>query len=348
MKKKLLQFLFFFVVMGLTIYAVFQGNDLNEVMTAVHGMNKFWLIPAAILAVLFVMCEGIMIRDLLRLLGHENSLIRCFSYSFIGYFYSGITPSASGGQPLQLYYMNQDGNNLSDSSVVLLTVAFFSRIVLTVIGIFLLIFAHGWLLTYFQGYMFVYYLGLILNTLVAAGILGVMVAPQVVLKIANGVDTLLVKMRILKRSPERRVKIVNFVDGYKGAVNFLIRHKEKIAYLFFFTLLQRVTLYVLTWFVYKGFGLSGAGFFKVIFLQAAIYVSVEMLPLPGAQGITELLYHNVFGAIFGSFLTPSLLVVRGLDFYMLMLVSLVFVLYRFFRTKRITSLPGRTSSGEVK
>jgi hypothetical protein len=29
-------------------------------------------------------------------------------YSFIGFFFSGITPSASGGQPAQIYYMNKD------------------------------------------------------------------------------------------------------------------------------------------------------------------------------------------------------------------------------------------------
>jgi uncharacterized protein (TIRG00374 family) len=346
MKKKILNVLFFLVVMGLTIYAVLSGNDLNEVMAAVDGMNKLWLIPAVVCALLFVLCEGFMIQNLLRLLGHENHLLRCFSYSFIGYFYSGITPSASGGQPLQLYYMRQDGNNLSDSSVVLLTVAFFSRFVLTVIGILLMLFCHDLLAEFFQGYLFIYYLGLIINTLVAAVIVTVMVAPGLVLHSANIIDGLLIRLHILKPSSERRVKIIEFVDSYRGAVKLLMQHKEKIAYLFFFTLFQRITLYILTWFVYKGFGLTGTGFFEVVLLQAAIYVAVEMLPLPGAQGITELLYHNVFGAVFGAMLTPSLLVVRGLDFYLLMLVSLVFVLYRFFRTKKIRPAEPSPTSGE--
>ena len=52
-----------------------------------------------------------------------STLPRCIQYSFIGFFYSGITPSATGGQPVQLYYMNKDGNRGSDSTVVLMTVA---------------------------------------------------------------------------------------------------------------------------------------------------------------------------------------------------------------------------------
>ena len=78
---------------------------------------------AVFLAVFFVAGEGCMIWYLLRGIGEQPTLLRCMSYSFIGFFFSGITPSATGGQPMQLYYMRRDGNALSASSVVLMTVA---------------------------------------------------------------------------------------------------------------------------------------------------------------------------------------------------------------------------------
>lgn len=62
-----------------------------------------------------------------------SSLIRCIQYSFIGFFYSGITPSATGGQPVQLYYMSKDGNRGSDSTVVLMTVAVVYKFVLVIL-----------------------------------------------------------------------------------------------------------------------------------------------------------------------------------------------------------------------
>ena len=334
MKKKLFNSLFFFAVMGLTVYIVYKDHDAGEILNAIQSSDKEWLIPAAALAILFVLCEGLMIRKLLGMLGHKNSLFRCFSYSFIGYFYSGVTPSASGGQPMQLYYMKKDGNGVSDSSVVLLTVAFFSRLVLTVIGVLLLLFFHKSLLTFFQGYYFVYWLGLSLNTLVAFAILAVMVWPGMTRKFIRAIEKLLVRFRVFRQSAERVEKIESGMDGYKAAVQFMARHKSAMVYLFLITFSQRFTLYFLTWFVYKSFGLSGAGLFRVVLLQAAIYVSVEMLPLPGAQGITELLYQNVFGGIFGAFLAPSMLVVRGMDFYLLMIIGLVFVIFRFFKIRR--------------
>jgi len=334
MKKKLGNVLFFFAVMGLTIILICRNHDLGKVVRAIQNANMTWLFPAALSAFLFVFCECVIIWDLLRLLGHRTSLLQCLSYSFVGYFYSGITPSASGGQPMQLYYMHKDGNGLTDSTVVLLTVAFFSRFSLTIIGIFLLVFFNGLLTQYFQGYYFVYWLGLILNTFIAFAIFAVMVWPKMVRRVISAADRLLVHFRLLRGSAERIQKIESVVEDYKGSVQLLVRHKKKALGLFLLTLFQRATLYVLTWFVFRSFIPRGGSFWTVVLLQAAIYVSVEMLPLPGSQGISELLYRSVFAPVFHASLTPSMLVVRGLDFYLLMLVGMIFSVVRFFRTKK--------------
>ena len=40
-------------------------------------------------------------------------------------------------------------------------------------------------------------------------------------------------------------------------------------------------------------------FFEVMFLQAGISVSVDMLPLPGGMGISEGLFMVIFKKVFG-------------------------------------------------
>ena len=83
--------------------------------------------------------------------------------------------------------------------------------------------------------------------------------------------------------------------------------------------------------VYLGFGQTGSGALKVILLQASVYIAVDMLPLPGAQGITELMYQAVFSHVFaGAYLIPSMLVSRGINFYFLLLLSLGVVLVNRF------------------
>ena len=92
-------------------------------------------------------------------------------------------------------------------------------------------------------------------------------------------------MSILKPSEKRPEKIHEFIGSYQNAVSWLRTHKGKLLFIVLVTFLQRCSVFLLTYMVYLGFGLHGTGMMKVILLQAAVYIAVDMLPLPGARGI---------------------------------------------------------------
>ena len=345
MKKRVLQIALFLVIMLLTFYALFSGRDLSEIGRAIMSMSFWYLVPAIALAVFFVSAEGFMIWYLLRSMkaqkdGYKaSSLPRCIQYSFIGFFYSGITPSATGGQPVQLYYMNKDGNRGSDSTVVLMTVAVAYKFVLVIMGLAILLFWLNPLRQELGNYFLLYLLGLALNVILVILILGVMLFPKVILKAALLFEGLFIRLRIWKPSDKREEKINAFIDSYQQAVAWLKGHKGSLLVVLFVTFLQRCSVFVLTYMVYLGFGLEGSSAMKVILLQAAVYIAVDMLPLPGAQGITELMYQTVFVHVFtGAYLIPSMLVSRGINFYFLLIVSLGIVLInRFVFDRRKTA-----------
>lgn len=318
-----MQGIFFLLVMGLSFYTVFRGQDAGQVIGALSRLSPLALCLALITALFFVSAEGMMIYYLLRSMNGKSSMIRCISYSFIGFFYSGITPSATGGQPMQLYYMCKDKNNASESSVVLMTVALLYKLVLVLIGIAMLIFWHGPLRFYLREFFPLYLLGLVLNSTLVLILLAVMLAPRGIRLTMLKAEKLLVKVGIIKESEQRIDKIEQFVGGYQNAVHFLLTHKRKVFILCIFTLLQRCSVFILTWIVYHGFSLEGADAVTVALLQASVYIAVDMLPVPGAQGITELMYRNIFAGIFtGGYLMPSLYVTRGTSFYFPLLAGM--------------------------
>jgi hypothetical protein len=131
----------------------------------------------------------------------------------------------------------------------------------------------------------------------------------------------------------------HIADGYQEAVKFFFSHKRHVLAVFLITVVQRVGLFVITWLVYRGMGFDTESVVTVTVLQAAIYVAVDMLPLPGAQGITELMYQNVFVSVFsGAALTASMCVSRFINFYVPLLLSalltLVGSLYVKHRSRR--------------
>ena len=124
-------------------------------------------------------------------------------------------------------------------------------------------------------------------------------------------------------------------DQYHEAVVFLIGHKNKIAFVLILTFIQRCSVFFMTWLIYRGMGLTGESVPSIMILQASVYIAVDMLPLPGAQGITEIMYKASFGQVFkGALLPASMCLTRGLNFYFLLIVSAVTAMYCHFSVRQ--------------
>ena len=107
-KKIIFNTIFLVVVFGLTIYGVFHGEDLGAVMDAIQSADKIWLLPGVALVAFFIWGESIIIWYMMRSYGIHLRKRVCFLFSSVGFFFSCITPSASGGQPMQIYYMKKE------------------------------------------------------------------------------------------------------------------------------------------------------------------------------------------------------------------------------------------------
>lgn len=335
-RKRMRNILIYIVICIAAFYTMLKGNSLSEIVQAFRKIKYVYMFPAIITALFFVSSEGMMMWYIFRILGHKADFTKCIAYSFIGFFYSSITPSASGGQPMQLLYMKKDGNSLADSTIVLLILALFYKMVLCFIGAGLLIFWRDNLYLYLGNYMKLYYLGLSLNVLLVTGLLLIMISPKTAKVIINKIEKLLVRVYILKKSKDRETKINQYINEYRAGMKFLTRYKLEMINILLVTFIQRICPYIVTCLVYLGFSLKGTELMTIICLQAAVYTAVDMMPLPGAQGITELMYKYVFAAVFnGTYLTASLLAVRGFNYYIILIISMVVtVCYSIYSKKK--------------
>lgn len=338
-RKNLISAGILLLLVALTISAIFKGNDMSAVFTAMGKLNPLYLVAAMATAIFFVSAEGLMICYLLRALNYQTSAVTCVKYSFVGFFFSGITPSATGGQPMQLYYMQKEGHKVSDSTVILMTVAVIYKFVLVVMGVGILIFYHEPLSMYLKHYLYLYYLGLFLNTILVVILLFIMVSPKCFKGIVIFGEKILKKVRVLKSSKERTEKLIDMADQYHEAVLFFLKNKSKIAAVVIFTVIQRCSVFFLTYLIYKGFGLEGTSALTVMNLQASVYIAVDMLPLPGAQGITEMMYKTAFSLVFpGAYLTASMCVTRGLNFYMVLIISALVAAWCHFMSGKVKTV----------
>ena len=107
-KKWIFNIVFLLLVIALTLYGLFRGSDLAQLQMLIHQADFRWWLLAFVLVIAFILGESIVLHDIMRTLKAPHHLSHCFLYSFIGFFFSCITPSAGGGQPAQVYFMRKD------------------------------------------------------------------------------------------------------------------------------------------------------------------------------------------------------------------------------------------------
>ena len=293
-------------------------------MDAIHRADKRWLIPGIALVAFFIWGESIIIWYMMRSSGIQLKKRTCFLFSSVGFFFSCITPSASGGQPMQIYYMKKEKISIPVSTVILMIVTITYKLVLVVIGIGIAIFGRGFLHKYLEGILPVFYLGLALNIFCVTFMTILVFHPLLAKAIMVKGMKLLERLHLVKKKDGRLKKLEDSMDTYRNTAAYLKNNPFVIVKVIGITFIQRMALFAVTWFVYQAFGLHGTGFWEILFLQAVISVSVDMLPLPGGMGISETLFLNIFSPVFGGLLLPGMVLSRGLGYYGELLISAAF------------------------
>ena len=313
-KQTVFNLLFLVVVFGLTMYLVFRGKDIGDIISTAREADARYLLLSIVCVVLFILGESVIIFYMMRTLGTSVKMGHCALYSFVGFFFSCITPSASGGQPMQIFYMKKDKLPIPVTTLVLMIVTITYKAVLVVIGLVICLFGGGFL----RGY-----LGVGLNVFCVTFMMILVFAPGLAKWIMVTGLKLIEHIRILKPRKSRLEKLEASMDQYHETAAFWASHKRVILNVFLITFVQRCILFTVTYWVYRALGLHSYGILTITILQAVISVSVDMLPLPGGMGISETLYMVMFVPVFGSLMLPSMLLSRGISYYGQMLISAV-------------------------
>ncbi len=320
--KKIFNVFFVILCFVLTIYYVFHGEDLASIITYMKKAKASYWVLGVFLVIAFIISESYIIYYLLNTLKHKTKFTHCCLYSFVGFFFSCITPSASGGQPAQAVFMRKDNIPIPVSTVVLLLVTISYKTILLVYGAFVLIFKPFVIMHYLKPAMYWVRLGMALNLVVVGFMLVLTLKPRITEAIVLGLFNLLSKVFKSAKIEKYRDKTENAMENFVTKSRFLVTHKKLMLKVFGMTFIQRTFLFLITYYVCLSFNARDIGVFDVTVLQGNISVAADMLPLPGGMGITEYLFISVFTPVVGKDLTvPVMIVSRGLSYYTQLLIS---------------------------
>ena len=242
----------------------------------------------------------------------------------MGFFFSCITPSASGGQPAQIYFMRKDKIPMSISALILMIVTITYKMVLVVIGAAVLIIRPRRIMIYLNPIIGWCYLGLILNVICVGILLMLVYNSKAIRTVCINVLEFINKIIKIKRKDYYIEKIESSMKQYEDVAVFIQGQTIVLFMVFLMTLFQRTLLFFITYLVFRSFGFKSVSAVKIVTLQAMIVVAVDMLPLPGGMGISEKLFFMVFRPICGrKLILPVMIASRGLSYYTELILSAV-------------------------
>lgn len=334
-KKNLLGFLMMAALMTVTGGVLLRGQPVSLLWESMRRLKPQFLLAGLSLMLGYVGCEALCTYQILGRLGHKVPYRHCLGYSFVGFYVSSITPSATGGQPAQIYYMSRDRIPAAHGALNMMLIASCYQTATLIWGGAVWFFfpaVHeqmggglGLLLLYGAGMMI----------LLTVGMMMAMFLPGPARRICGGVLALLAKIRILRNSDSAREKLEHQLSEYARGADCVKRNPGLVLRVLALCLVQLGLLFSVPWMVYLAFGREGHGWIQVAGVQALLTLAVCNLPLPGAVGAAEGGFLSAFISVFGAELvTPAMLVSRGISFYAFLLVSFAGAVAVHLRTSR--------------
>lgn len=333
--KMLLSIAFLIALMVLTFYIIFKDNSLNDIYNAVKEVDLRYIGIAVLMAVGFIVFQALALKIPVRSLGVKKGMTDYLGFSFVGFYFSGITPSATGGQPMQLYYMRRHGIAVSDATLGLLVTNIAYQIVIMLYGVVMLILRFSFVSQTVSAMTALIIYGYLIAGIVLLGLIFVMFSKKFSRRVVHGCIKLLGKIRIVKDVDRSIESADRQIDDYTKGADVIRRSPGLFIKVLLTTVAQMTCYFLVPFFIYKSFGLSGHSVMDLIAVQAILFIAVSYLPLPGSVGASEKGFVTMFSSFFPSdVIVPAMLLSRGITFYLLMIVSGIVTAVMHLRTPK--------------
>ncbi len=333
-KKRFLSTFIFILLILLAYIFVFRGYSINEFIITLKELKTSYLIIAILCVCLWVFFEALFFKVFYKKLGYKISFFNAIGYVFTETYFSAITPSSTGGQPVQMIEMSKDKIPYRTSSIVVLVNTIFYKLSLLLVIIIGFIVYHRQILHFSPLFRAMSIWGFIITSLIVFFFLLLIFSEKTINKILKFILNILSKIRKTS-ADEKEDKINNALNDYKDAAKYIRKNPKTLFKTFLIIFAQRISMLMVNYFVYKSFNVNDISIFYAITINAFLMIAVDFMPFPGGVLISEALLIEVNKRLHIFKISKSMtLVFRNISFYFLVIASLIgYLIFHFSKRK---------------
>ena len=334
-KKTIRNFAVFVVLILLTLWVILKDQSITEIIDVFSNVKMQFVFIGILCMVVFLALEGINMRRTLKELGEKSSLKQCIKYSLIGFFFSSITPAASGGQPMQIYYMHKDNISVANSTLALLINLTSMQITTISLAIFSLIINYKFMN---RVLIILFCIGIFLNGS-ALVLLLISILSRRISKALIEFAVKILKFFKVKNLYRKKKKFLKELRLYQDSAKYVKNNRKLMLKIFITTIIQFSIYYSIAYWTYRALGFSQINIFELTTMQSVLFATVSGIPSPGAVGVSEGAFIEIFRNVYPTNMIKSAtLIHRGINFYLFVLISGIVVIVNDIKSRRIERL----------
>ena len=320
--KRIVSFLFIALSITAVFFIAFSNQELHNAWDAIKEMNIGWLGGIFLCWLAYTFFDGMNYWCYLKRQGFRISIGRAVNVALIGFYYSNITPSAAGGQPMQVNSMRKAGIPVGYGTMAVTIRFITNQTVTSVIALVLFLMNKEFVYRQLAGAIWFVRIGWLINFAAVPLVLLAAFKRNWIQKLAVLLINGLERIRLIRNKEITISKVTEVLDTYHTALLDLMHSPGQILLQFACSTASLMGLFCTVIFVYHAFGLSGTPWTHLLTLSSLLFISASYTPLPGASGAQEggfLLYYQ--GIFRDGTIGLALLIWRFFTFYLYLIVG---------------------------
>ena len=325
--KRVLSALFILLSVAVVFCIAFGNPELSSAWDALRGLDARWIMGLFFCWAAYAFFDALGTWFCLRKQGFRLGIGTVASITLIGFYYSSITPGASGGQPMQVNSLRKAGIPVGNGTTAVTVRLIANQFMVSMLSLVFLLLNRDFVHYQLGNAIWFVRIGWLINFSVVPLVLLAAFRRNLMRKLASGLIGLLARLRLIRNRDSAVQKVTDVLDIYHTAIHDLFCSPGQ---LLLQCLCSTVSLLALTGsiiFVYHAFSLSGTSWDRLLTLSLLLFVSASYTPLPGASGAQEGGFMYYFNIVFpGGTKGLALLIWRFFTYYMFLFTGIVMVL----------------------
>ena len=321
------------IISTIFIYYVVKDNFI-ETIRLIRGANFGWILMAFILFGLYVFFEAYIMYKVILEYKKDYKFKEVFKLMVMTKFFNGITPFASGGQPIQVYELSKDGIDPSKGTTIVVQTFLIFQFTILILGILSIISNIIFELFVFSPLMYwMTLVGFALNIIAFLTIYIISYNKKINVKINNIIVKIIDKTKFCKNKEKKKEKVNKYFNDYYEGFKYLKQNKKLFINGCFLEAISLIVFFLIPQCVFNALNIDHSlNLFVTTVISTYIFLIGSYIPIPGGTGGLE----YGFLTFFKSFtttgaLTSALIVWRFVTYYAPVTVG--GIVFNFFKKR---------------